>query len=561
MTTNPAHISSLLVFSPMLAAIVLGLFPPTSVQAQETAIVTTDPLSDAESDAEIEQVTSVSQLTDVKPTDWAFQAVRSLVERYGCIVGYPDKTFGGNRALTRYEFAAGLNACLDKMQQILTTRTADLATREDMEKVKRMMEDFAPELAALRGRIDALEVRTETLQKQQFSTTTKLFGQAIFGLQGRNSPDIRLGGFRFNDNSNQVNVITNVQLSLYTALSDRSILFTGLQAGSGKSYSQLLTNNGLLGYEGDTGSAIRLSDLTFRHLFGSNFAIIAGTQGVNMINVFRGANRIESAGQGPLSFLAQRNPILNLGASGGSGINAGAGFDWQIGTRFSLQGVYFTNRAEDPSNGGLFGGQNGGTTAAAQLTIAPTNTLDIALHYANSYSPSGFLGTGTGDDQMALPTQLSPFVRAPIQTNAIGGTFSWRITPRITLGGWAGYTISNLKGFSGAVDTINWMAFLNFPDLLAAGNLGGIYVGQPPAIFQSSLPVGRNIPDFINGGNLLASAPGGQPGRTTHVELFYRYRLNDNLSLTPGVILIFSPNNNPTNDTITIGVLRTTFSF
>ena len=52
------------------------------------------------------QVTSVSQLSDVQPTDWAFQALQSLVERYGCIVGYPDKTFRGNRALTRYEFAA-----------------------------------------------------------------------------------------------------------------------------------------------------------------------------------------------------------------------------------------------------------------------------------------------------------------------------------------------------------------------------------------------------------------------------------------------------------------------
>lgn len=57
------------------------------------------------------QVTSVSQLSDVQPTDWAFQALQSLVERYGCIAGYPNKTFRGNRALTRYEFA-GWFECL-----------------------------------------------------------------------------------------------------------------------------------------------------------------------------------------------------------------------------------------------------------------------------------------------------------------------------------------------------------------------------------------------------------------------------------------------------------------
>ena len=60
---------------------------------------------------ELSQVTDVNQLRDVEPTAWAYEALKSLVERYGCIVGYPDRTFRGNRALSRWEFAAGLNAC------------------------------------------------------------------------------------------------------------------------------------------------------------------------------------------------------------------------------------------------------------------------------------------------------------------------------------------------------------------------------------------------------------------------------------------------------------------
>jgi hypothetical protein len=130
----------------------------------------------------IEQVTSVSQLTDVKPTDWAFQALQSLVERYGCIVGYPDKTFRGNRATTRFEFAAGLNACLDKIQELIAAATADFVKKEDLEVVKRLQEEFATELAALRGRVESLEVRTATLEKQQFSTTTRLNGEVIFAV-------------------------------------------------------------------------------------------------------------------------------------------------------------------------------------------------------------------------------------------------------------------------------------------------------------------------------------------------------------------------------------------
>ena len=78
------------------------------------------------------QVTSVSQLSDVQPTDWAFQALQSLVERYGCIAGYPDSTFRGNRALTRYEFAAGLNACLDRVNELIATGGADGVNKEDL---------------------------------------------------------------------------------------------------------------------------------------------------------------------------------------------------------------------------------------------------------------------------------------------------------------------------------------------------------------------------------------------------------------------------------------------
>lgn len=128
------------------------------------------------SDEPMAQVTSVSQLSDVQPTDWAFQALQSLVERYGCIVGYPDGTYRGNRALTRYEFAAGLNACLDRVNELIATGTADLVTKQDLATLQRLQEEFGAELASLRGRVDALEASTAQLEANQFSTTTRLNG-------------------------------------------------------------------------------------------------------------------------------------------------------------------------------------------------------------------------------------------------------------------------------------------------------------------------------------------------------------------------------------------------
>lgn len=525
----------------------------------------------------MDQVTNVTQLSDVRPNDWAYEALRSLVERYGCIAGYPDGTFRGNRAMTRYEFAAGLNSCLQQIERLIAGGGSNLASRQDLETLRRLVNEFQTELTAIGSRVDQLEGRTARLEENQFSTTTKLFGQAIFGIQGRTENEFDFFNFRkdtgnpLEDGGTEINLVDNVQLSLFTQLSPRTLLLTGLSAGNGGIFGvPSLPNYVSLAYQSGIDNDVQLSDLNFRHLIGRNLAVIAGPVGVNPVNVFRGVNRVESAGQGPLSLFAQRNPIINIGGGGriGSGGGAGIGFDLQVATRVSFQAVYSVNGAEDPFNGGLFGGENGSTTAGAQLVVSPTNNIDLSLQYINSYSPFGILGTGVGDDQVALE---GPSGRAPIQTNAFGASLEWRLTPRFTIGGWGGYTTSDLRGGEGSVETINWMGFINVLDLLGEGNLLGIYVGQPPRITDSDISepsdilagspsTGRNVPSFVNRAD-LAAGEGGQPDTTLHLEAFYRIRVTDNISLTPGVVVILNPNQNDNNDTITIGALRTTFTF
>ena len=114
-----------------------------------------------------EQVTSVTQFSDVYPTDWAYQALSNLVEQYGCVAGYPNGTFRGNRAMTRYEAAALLNACLDRITEVT-------------DELRRLMKEFETELAILRGRVDGLEARVGELESTQFSTTTKLKGCLLY---------------------------------------------------------------------------------------------------------------------------------------------------------------------------------------------------------------------------------------------------------------------------------------------------------------------------------------------------------------------------------------------
>ena len=562
---NQAYVAESTTATDPLGTFVLKLPSPEAIQAQvlpegdssSLEVSQPNPLESDGIDDSMGQVTNVSQLRDVSPGDWAYEALRSLVERYGCIAGYPDGTFRGNRAMTRYEFAAGLNACLQQVERFLAGNKPDVP-QGDLESLQRLMREFQGELATLGTRVDNLEGRVSFLEDHQFSTTTKLFGQAIVGVQGHSKNDFELFGGPVgvgNQTDDNINVINNVQLSLFTQLSPRSLLLTSLQAGKGhtSNFPDTLGNYVRLGYEGDNNNNLGLTDLNFRQLFGSKFALIVGPKGVSPVNVFRGVNRVESAGSGPLSSFAQRNPIIGVG--NGSG---GIGFDWQVATRMSLQAVYSAGSPEDP-NTGIFGGNNGTTSAGLQFVASPTDKIDISLQYINAYSPFGRLGTGVGDDLVALAGASG---RAPINTNAVGAGLEWRLTPKFTFGGWAGYTNSDLKGGSGNVETLNWMAFLNIYDLLGEGNLAGIYVGQPPRITSSNLTNAsgtiQNIPSFLTGST---NGSGGQPSTTTHVEMFYRFKVSENISVTPGVIFIFNPLQNSKNDTITVGAIRTTFTF
>ncbi|MFN6540916.1 MAG: iron uptake porin [Nostoc sp. EkiNYC01] len=504
-----------------------------------------------DSDNPMSQVNSVSQLEDVQPSDWAFGALQSLVERYGCIAGYADDTYLGNRTISRYEFAAGVNACLEKINEAIANNKLNTVNNEDLILLQRLQGEFQAELQQLQQRVEVLENQTSELKGNQFSTTTRLFGQAVFSLQGTNTTNADLfprDGIPERQGKTNLTFTSSAQLTLATSFTGRDLLLTGLSAGNlGSNASLVSTNMGRLGFESNTNNNLVISDLSYRFLVSNNLGIVVGTAGVNPINTFRGISPLEGSSDGAISLFGQRNPILGIGNGTG-----GIGFDWQISDRISLQGVYSAEIPNFPGNsnqGGLFGGR---FTAGAQLSLAPSDNIDIGVHYLYSHSPDGLLGNGIGDAQL-----ISPFADATaFDTQAIGATVAWRINPNLQLGGWGGFTSSKPSNLSGSVETTNWMVFAAFPNLLRPGNLGGVLVGQPPKITSSTLPEGFNFPNFSNGGT-----PGGRSDTSIHVELFYRAQLSDNIALTPGLFVIFNPDHNAANDTLLVGALRATFRF
>jgi len=491
------------------------------------------------------QVTSVSQLSDVQPTDWAFQALQSLVERYGVIAGYPDGTYRGNRAMTRYEFAAGLNAALDRINELIATGSADAVSKDDLATLQKLQQDFAPELATLRGRVDTLEATTAELEANQFSTTTKLEGEVIFALISL------LEG----DNAAGEPVDTNptasyrVRLNLQTSFTGEDQLTTRLQAGNveplGTTNSgETLTNEGRIEFDGDTGGQVQIGLLRYRFPVGDRTNIYLAAAGNGFVDLDASYQLTPFLDGNAVSLFGLRNPIYNYSA--GTGLGVRHFFNDQI--ELNLGYLVPTNNASNPfPQNGLF---NGTYAGLAQIIFNLSDNSRFGLSYINSYSPSG------GDDPDVEPnTELTPFGTStgsnlsnssfgrPVSVNAYGFSGTFRLSPGLAISGWVGHANHRYIG-RGDGSMWTWAASLNFPDLGKEGSVGGIIVGMEPRLTE----LDSNL---------------GSPDRDTslHLEAFYKYALTDNIQVTPAIIWLTAPDHNADNDDIIIGAIRTVFRF
>jgi Carbohydrate-selective porin, OprB family/S-layer homology domain len=430
------------------------------------------------------QVTSVSQLSDVKPTDWAFQALQSLVERYGCIVGYPDQTYRGNRALTRYEFAAGLNACLDRVNELMAATTADLVKKEDMVTLQKLQEEFAAELATLRGRVDSLEARTTTLEKQQFSTTTKLRGEAIFSISGALGDQKAVPTGAVPGSAGEVDQNTTfsdrVRLSLITSFMGPDTLLTRIQARNVPNFREATgTNMTRLSYEGGGpgDNAAFVDKLYYRFPLGKATVTLDAVGGEFNANVPNFNPLLASDGQGTISRFGRFNPIYRQGASG-SGSGAGLTVNYPLSDALTVSLGYLADDASNPNNArGLFNGSN---AALAQLAFKPSKEFEVGFTYVRSFDRGGNVGvTGATGSLNAN----APF-GAGVATSAdhFGLEASYKFGTKVVISGWGGFTKARSEGLAvnQSADIFNWALALAFPDLGKKGNLAALIVGMPP---------------------------------------------------------------------------------
>jgi len=492
----------------------------------------------AQQSGTMSQVTSVSQLSDVRPTDWAFQALQSLVERYGCIVGYPDGTYRGNRALTRYEFAAGVNACLDKITQLIGS-TGNLVTRDDLAILQRLQEEFAAELATLRGRVDGLEARTAELEANQFSTTTKLAGEAIFAVSDTFGDPVELRDRNGNvidhrDDQTVTNLGYRVRLNFNTSFTGRDLLRTRLQALNVANYSAATatrTNMARLAFDGAENSQFTLDELYYRFPIGGA-TVFVGPKGLDLDEIADVVTPFNSTGTGAISRFGVRNPAVFRGPQG-----AGASVTFNLGSLRATAG-YLAGDSDAPNPAEGRGVFNGSFSALGQIGFF-SRPFDLAFTYTHKYNRAGDVGImgGTGS---SLANR--PFAQATTQADNYGVQVNFKPSRSFQIGGWYGYTkAEQLRGGGNDATIQNGAITLALADFGRQGNLLGFVFGVPPKVTESDVARNRNT--------------------SYHLEGFYRFQVNDFISVTPGVYVIMNPEHDDRNDDIWVGLLRTTFSF
>jgi hypothetical protein len=561
----------------LLAPVALGLTAPLAVQAADLNL---SGVAQYDASATEEQVTSINQFSDVRPTDWAYQALSNLIERYGCVAGYPDGTYRGGKAMTRYEAAALLNACLDRISEVT-------------DELKRLMKEFEKELAVLRGRVDGLEARVGELEASQFSTTTKLQGDTVFvigapwfgGSQEANSTASG-SGFRLNKKGLDITPPTansakygennnrrwggttfnyDARLNLNTSFTGKDLLYTRLRAGNfanssfgGNPYNlQALDRAYTTNNNADQNDVVGIDRLYYRFPIGSSFTALIGAK----------ARNTEFLAVRPFFYDAGLLDVFTLNgapATYNKATGAMAGLMWKQNVKkgkpfLAASTSYVAPRGDvaDPNVGGIFNDASRGSFTTQIGIAAPQWALTGAWRYGQCGDNMTRRGT-----QFARQTLNCAYQEeGTAYTNNFALTAAWQpktagVIPSISVG-WgisnvnqADYATPQIYGSPNNINqTQSWTVALQWKDAFAKGNSLGMAVGQPTFVTALNNDDGFDGP---NDGNYAW-------------EWWYKFQVTDNISIQPALFYLSRPNGqytaNGETNTVFGGLVQTQFKF
>jgi hypothetical protein len=462
--------------------------------------------------------------------------------------------------MTRYEAAALLNACLDRITEVT-------------DELKRLMKEFEKELAVLKGRVDGLEAKVGELEATQFSTTTKLKGIATFVLGanafgGSNSTEKALAGQR--DGATSFNY--DVRLNFDTSFTGKDLLRTTLRAGNFA--DSAFGNGGLNQLEvafqedcglapgtGDCGDVVSINRLFYQFPIGNGFTATFGGR----------VRQDDMLAMWPSVYPA--DTVLDIftyaGAPGAYNLNLGAGAGiWYQKNGWSVSANYVAANGDvgNPAFGGI-GTSGSNQTGTVQFGYAGSNWGAAATYnYSNGVGPaSGTPGSILAGGIVLGNGQSIGFADS---MNSVGLSAYWQPStsgwvPSVSAGwGINGYSSANTLADFDGVQSQSWYVGLQWADAFIKGNALGMAVGQPT--FITSFGNNTDVK------NALGNSP--QDGNYAW-EWWYKFQVTDNISVTPAIFYLSNPlgqvgfqsNLGTTNSGAALnnfgGILKTTFKF
>lgn len=499
------------------AAVAVSMLTPAATFASEPGLN----FSDIDRYNSQEQVISVSQFSDVKSTDWAYQALSNLVERYGCVAGYPNGTYQGGKSMTRFEAAALLNACLDRV-----TETND--------ELQRLLNEFQQELVVIRGRVDGLEKKVGTLEATQVSTTTKLRGQSNFIIGGVNNwastAFSRAQSTTFN---------YDLRLSFDTSFNGKDLLRTRLRSGNFSAGPFGSSGNAFKLDKAEDGDGTMFIDRLFYSFpIGNEVRFTAGplVRNTEMLSFI------------PSAYTSNVLDFFQLAGATGTynkATGAGAGLSWkqkvQKGSPFATFDVNWVSQVSADGEGyarsdiGAFT-DRGAQNILAQLGVKGQNwgtalayrygSWNARLRDPNTGSGPRTLNQGQGSNSVSLSGYWEPLQSGWMPSISAGFSYTSYSNPVQST------TLGNGEGNG---NIWSWMTGLQWNDVFMKGNTAGFALGMPL---------------YVEGASGMM------------YEVFYKYKVSDNISVTPSLFWISNSYNDRNNGSSSLGgVIQTRFTF
>lgn len=479
----------------------------------------------------VAQVPLVSQLSDVQPSDWAYQALVNLSRRYEGLTGYPNGTFQGNHTLSRDEFAAALVQVLDQIATLQLSISA-----EERVVLNRLQTEFSQEMAQLQLSLEDLELQSQLIAAQQVSTIVRFSGQLIVAATaGSYSGDqiIAPRGAVVTEDDPSSFFLNRVALFFDASFDGEDLLQIRLVSGSNG------PNDNVAGsLEPNFGStldyAVQGRDNSFSlarayYSFSPTTDLQVVLAPLVSISDFVDGNRSIPPSFRGFSTQALASNFVLLPRPFGTG----AVLDWNPnGGDFSVRAAYV---AADTSN---TTGENtrlvgGGSTEDVQLFPSSGGSSDSGL-FSDPYQ--GFVELEYASDRFAIRLQYAGGQVLGSDFDGVGVNAELAVSPEFALFGRYGasrYTNTTI----GELTPQYWMAGATYTSLFKADDLTGIAVTQP--FVEESV---------------------GNATQTTF-EAFYNLPITERISVSPFTQVVINPANQDSNGTIAVGGLRTVFSF